>query len=291
MLRELTKWEEIEPYLDFAYALALDVTRSGYPTYRDGVKTKEDFCRKAREALERENKGVLLFEREGEVLGWVQYFCIPEDNYFSTEVFVTRSHTALALEEFLTFGAARYPQCDIWLGFPAENREAVEYLEAHGVQRMDTSQHEMFFFEDYELLPESRGIRRVTEENFQDFRALHDPIAEDMYWNSDRLLEALGQWKIYLAYENGSAAAAMYWTDEKIMQEVFGADFSDQVFREAPYRDLLVKCLNECSRSGAKALCYFMGDDERRIAAPYGFRHIGEYTCWRKPRPEKARVN
>ncbi len=35
--------EQVEKYLDFSYGLALDPTRSGYPTYTDGVKTKENF--------------------------------------------------------------------------------------------------------------------------------------------------------------------------------------------------------------------------------------------------------
>ena len=36
--------EEGETYIDFAYELALDPSRSGYPTYADGIKTKEDFA-------------------------------------------------------------------------------------------------------------------------------------------------------------------------------------------------------------------------------------------------------
>ena len=38
MLRLCSK-EEFDQYVDFAYDLALDVTKSGYPTYCDGVKT------------------------------------------------------------------------------------------------------------------------------------------------------------------------------------------------------------------------------------------------------------
>ena len=42
MLRFCSK-EDFLQYADFAYALALDVTKSGYPTYCDGVKTKTMF--------------------------------------------------------------------------------------------------------------------------------------------------------------------------------------------------------------------------------------------------------
>ncbi len=282
MLRRLTKRKELEKYLDFAYGLALEPSYSGYPTYADGVKTRQDFIRQAQEALGDENKGIFLFEREGKAVGWIQYYCIPEDRYFSSSSFLTETGAAQALEEFLAFGKENYPGYDVWLGFPAENREAVEYLADHGFQLLERSQHEILFFEEYAPLPETGDLRRVTKENFQDFRELHDPIAEEMYWNSDRLFKALDQWEIYLLYENGRAEAAVYWTDGTLMLEIFGMDFRNGLFREELFRNLLIKCLNEGKNSGAKALCYFMEEQEKQLAAPLGFRHIGEYLCFRR---------
>ena len=42
MLRKCTE-QEYKEYADFAYGLALDQSKSGYPTYCDGIKTKEMF--------------------------------------------------------------------------------------------------------------------------------------------------------------------------------------------------------------------------------------------------------
>ncbi len=42
MLR-LCEKDEFDQYIDLAYELALDLTRSGYPTYCDGIKTKKMF--------------------------------------------------------------------------------------------------------------------------------------------------------------------------------------------------------------------------------------------------------
>lgn len=39
MLRKLEE-KEINNYIDFAYTLALDITKSSYPTFTDGVKSK-----------------------------------------------------------------------------------------------------------------------------------------------------------------------------------------------------------------------------------------------------------
>ena len=42
MLVKATK-DDIVQYLDFAYTLAMDQTKSGYPLWSDGVSTKEQF--------------------------------------------------------------------------------------------------------------------------------------------------------------------------------------------------------------------------------------------------------
>ena len=51
---------------------ASDLTKSGYPTYCDGVKTKEMFVKRSVKAFERENEQMLLFELEGEVQEWLK---------------------------------------------------------------------------------------------------------------------------------------------------------------------------------------------------------------------------
>ena len=53
MLRSCSK-EDFDLYADFAYELALDLTKSGYPTYCDGVKTKERFIERSLKAFDRE---------------------------------------------------------------------------------------------------------------------------------------------------------------------------------------------------------------------------------------------
>ncbi len=55
MLKKLQE-QDFDRYVDFAYQLALDMTKSGYPTYADGIKTKDDFVARAREAFSTDNE-------------------------------------------------------------------------------------------------------------------------------------------------------------------------------------------------------------------------------------------
>ena len=78
MLR-LIKEAEFDLYIDFAYELALDPARSGYPVYYDGMKTREDFVSRTRKALERPGEDVLLFFEGGEVEGLIAFEHLEAD--------------------------------------------------------------------------------------------------------------------------------------------------------------------------------------------------------------------
>lgn len=52
MLR-LLKAPEFDTYIDFAYELSQDMTRSGYPTYCDGIKTRENFISRTKKSFDR----------------------------------------------------------------------------------------------------------------------------------------------------------------------------------------------------------------------------------------------
>ena len=93
MLRICTE-QEYQKYADFVYEIATDQSKSGYPTYSDGIKTKEMFLDRSQKAFSRDTENILLFEYEGTVEGWIHYYWLPEDRYLSTVSFNINSHTS-----------------------------------------------------------------------------------------------------------------------------------------------------------------------------------------------------
>lgn len=104
MLKKLQE-RDFDRYVDFAYELALDMTKSGYPTYADGIKTKDDFITRARRAFSRDTEGILLFERDGTTAGAIYLLddeSMPEifgidfpDNIYDSNVYRAMLTTAL----------------------------------------------------------------------------------------------------------------------------------------------------------------------------------------------------
>jgi len=282
MLKKAEK-HELEEYMDFACGLALDRTRSGYPTYTDGIKTREDFASRAMRGFEDENEEILLFRQDGEVRGWIHYFYIPEDKYLQTVAFSVSEGTREALAEFLDYMRSRFSGCELYLGFPAENTEATAALSEAGLECISDNMHCDAALAEYEPREESSDIVPVTRENFPLFAELHSQYEGDMYWSAARLREALDEWRIFMLMRGGRAAGAVYCTDFAggiPCAEIFGIDIREG--GSPVRRALLTAALNCEKRRGMRHLLYFAEKAELADVLACGFRSVGGYVCFKE---------
>lgn len=274
--------QEAEKYIDFAYELALDPSRSGYPTYTDGIKTKEDFVEMCRRGVTKDNREVLLYLENGIVCGWIGFFYEEENRYLQTDVFNIAGDIHRALEEFIEYCAANFTGYDLYLGFPGDNKDVIDCLTRMGWPCEERSYNDVLFLDRYETQPELPSVVRVTKDNFDDFRKLHTQIEGEMYWNSDRLYAALDQWDIWMYYDEGKPAAAIYYMDARVLVEIFGLDFDNNRYDENIFCGLLAKALNECKRQGKQYVVFFNDDESQPGALRMGFRCVGEYVLFTK---------
>ena len=141
--------KDFDKYIDFAYELALDPTRAGYPAYFDGIKTKEDFIIAARKGFSRPGEQILLYQENGQVEGWIHYYDLAEDRYLGFRACCVRRNTAQALDELQEYLTARYSDYDLTMGFPEANREAISWLERSGFSVFDDLNDYHLLFSQY----------------------------------------------------------------------------------------------------------------------------------------------
>lgn len=280
MLKRLDE-QYFDQYIEFAYELALDTTKSGYPTYTDGIKTKTDFIERSRRAFSEDTEEILLFEQDESVTGWIHYRYLPEDQYVDTCAFCVSGSIKEALAEFIAFAEDHFPGSELYLGFPGENTEAVAALQDNGYECIEKSYNDVIAFSDYALRPENEGITPISRENYELFSKLHSQADQDMYWNSSRILNALENWKIFVYRRNGKTAGAIYFMDDKFMPEIFGIDFPEDIYDSGAYRALLTAALNDAKRSGAAHMVFFQESEAQLDALACGFRCVGEYVCFK----------
>ena len=215
--------------------------------------------------------------------GWIHYYFLPEDHCLSTVSLNVRSHTELALQEFLEMAQEKFRGYDLYLGYAKDNKEAVEFLERHGFACIEDSFNNTALLDQCPPVEGSGSVLRITRENFECFRALHDRAEEDMYWNSERIDADLDRWTILAKVQDGQAVGCVYYVrNNPEWFEIFGSDAQEG--REDPLlvRDLLRQALSCAKQQGGKYRTFFCSGREVPAAEEAGFRKIGEYVCYEK---------
>ena len=281
MLR-LCSREEFDRYIDFAYELATDLTKSGYPTYCDGIKTKEMFIARCLKAFDRDTEEILLFEHEGTVQGLIQLYWIPEDLYLSTNVFNINKATEQALTEFLAYAGEKFKGYDLYLGFPAENKTAVEYLSGQGFECIENDYNNTAYLDKINPVPESSRTIRIDQNNYDRFRVLHEQIEGDMYWNSGRIYENLNDWIIYVNEKDCKPQGAVYYTDaDDGWYEIFGIDIDQDQYDPELFKELLNTALYDTKHRNGRTMTFFCEKEYEKITTECGFFCVGNYLCYK----------
>lgn len=278
------KVEDVKTYGDFAYELAMDKTRSCYPAYYDGIKTRDDFLASATEAVNDEHSELLLFSMDGKVEGWIQYYWLEEDRYLQLTGCNIARETECALKELLEYLEERFSGYSMYFGFPAENIPAQKFLAEHGFTCLERVWNNTLLFQSYTTLPECGNVKLIDRDCFADFRSIHQNFEADIYWTCDRIYEALDRWSIFVYYQAKKPKAAIFtWTDGKSC-EIFGLETLGDHYEKAS-RALITAALNHCNRMKAENMTFLCDDDVLSAVQKLGFDTIGQYACWMKKLP------
>ncbi|MBR3841086.1 MAG: hypothetical protein IKM20_08125 [Erysipelotrichales bacterium] len=275
--------QEYKKYVEYVYTIAVDQSKSGYPTYSDGIKTKELFLERSSKAFVRDNENILLFEYEGKVEGWIHYYYLAEDHYLSTVSFNIDVHTEEALQEFCAYAYKHFKGYDLFLGYSKDNKKAVNYLSAHGFECIEDDFNNTAFLDKYEPLKVYDDVTRITRDNYELFRVLHSKIEGDMYWNSDRIYEDIDNWVIFVKVYGGDTLGSVYYMiDDDGWYEIYGIDMKDNVYNANCFKALLVKALNTAKELDGKFMTFFCDKEGQDIVKELGFECVGEYVCFKK---------
>lgn len=278
---------DIQTYGDFVYSLALDPTKSSYPTYADGIKTRTDFFTQARQGVTQREEELLLFSRGGTVEGWIQYFWIPEDRYLQLTGCSVREGTEQALAELLERLEERFPGYALYFSFSGENAQAIAFLTENGFACIEDDWNHVFDLDGAVPQAVDAHVVRIGRENYGIFRALHDQAGEEMYWNSDRIEEHMDEWSIFAYVRAGEGVGTVFLRTDGVLAEIFGLEFAAGNMDTAVCRALLAGAIAHARRLGMKHLMFLSEAALRPVLHALGFRCVGRYCCYVRTLPER----
>lgn len=274
MLRKIEA-SEFEEIVQFTYGLSQDLSKTSFPVYTDGVKTKEDFIARSRAGLEKENEEILLFVQEGKAEGWVHYFTIPSAKYIvMCNMSVARDY-GQAFGELLDYWKRAYPGYLWSIYFPEENRDIAAFMKEHHYEEKSKEIVDVLVFREYEAKQAPGHVVEIGPHNFSAFRQIHEQYEQGMYWTSDRIENALNDWAIYACTENDKVLGALYYNGKGSKNlEIFGIDVLPGPDRDRIVEELLISALNEAKRRGADSMYFFNDETTHDIAKKVGFQQV-----------------
>ena len=280
MLRSCSK-NEFDQYTDFIYELATDLTKSGYPTYCDGIKTKVKFVERSLKAFERDTEHMLLFVYEGEVQGMIHYFWIPEDHYLQTICFNISKAMEQALSEFLAYVGERFKGYDVFLRFPAENKSAVNFLAEQGFECIENDYNNTAFLDKLDEIPENSDLVRIEKGNYEKFESLHSQT--EGYWNSERILADLDNWIILVKEKDGEPQGAVYYRALALVDgwfEIYGIEMDHEDHDPELFKELLNAALLDAKRRNGRFMTFFCDEEYEKATMECGFMCVGNNLCY-----------
>lgn len=280
MLRSCSK-DEFDKYTDFIYELAMDLTKSGYPTYCDGIKTKVNFIDRSLKAFERDTENMLLFEHEGEVQGMIHYYWIPEDHYLQTISFNISKAMEQAISEFLAYVGERFKGYDVFLRFPAENNSAVTFLAEQGFECIENDYNNTAFLDKFDEIRENSDLIRIEKGNYEKFESLHSQT--EGYWNSERILADLDNWIILVKEKDGEPQGAVYYRALALVDgwfEIYGIDMDQEDYNPELFKKLLNAALLDAKRRNGRFMTFFCDEEYEKATMECGFICVGNNLCY-----------
>lgn len=281
MLRYCSK-EEFNNYIDFAFELAMDLSKSGYPTYCDGIKTREKFVERSLKAFERDTEQMLLYVYEGEVQGMIHYFWSPEDYYLQTICFNISKAMEQAITEFLAYVSERFKGYDVLLRFPAENNSAVNYLAEQGFECIENDYNNTAFLDKFDEIWKNSDLIRIEKGNYELFESLHRQI--EGYWNSERMLEDLDNWIILVKVMDGEPQGAVYYRALALLDgwfEIYGIDMNQEDYNPELFKELLNAASIDAKHRNGRFMTFFCDEEYEKAALECGFICVGNNLCFK----------
>lgn len=272
MLRKVHT-DELDALITEFWPVALDLSRSSYPTYTDGIKTREDFSGQVYRAA-REAWGEVLVHLWNGAVNGLLVIDVADDAFVSLHVCLTHAHQPECLSEALAHLHKKHAGKTLWLGFAPENAEMLAFAEGNGFALLDDTVNWNISLAAWQPAATECPVQRVDDDHYAAFRALWTD--ESMYWNAERIRAAMERWMLFVTADGRGAVACL---DEGVMLEIFGFQYRDG-YDEVTHRALMTACLNAAAERGSGYLTYFADREETAVMQSLGFRRVSGYLCY-----------
>ncbi len=282
MIKEIS-FNELKEVVDFSWDKAQVNSQSSFPKF----KSYEDMYSIFEKGIKHKDNKVLAYYKDDQLEGILGLIIDNESKWIQANggIFVRDGHEIVAAE-FLGYLMAIHPGYEILFGYPVENEEAIDYLRKIGAELIEASlvmelERDSFNYNEEDNTPR---VKRLEPKYYQQFATLHDACNPDVYWNSERILEKIDLWDIFIILHDeeivGSINIRPYQNNAEIFAVSVNPLYNGKGFEAA----LISQSLRILLDKGVEYVLYFVEKGhiyEEEAALSCGFRVKDDYVLYR----------
>lgn len=271
----------IEKVAKFSWEIFSDKNSSGFPKY----KSYEQMYSRFFESVLHPDDKLLAYYEDEELIGSLNLF-VDKDNKYSQAIggiFAKRDFNKVC-NKFMEYLKVNYSGYKIYFGYPVENERGISFLEGIKAKSVDASITMNLEKDDFVRVGSFDEVIPLDEKYYKEYTAFHDKHNSNIWWNSKRIFEKIGLWKIYVIIKKdkivGSIFIKLLNNDEA---EVFGISIDEEYINNNLELKLLSEATYSIFEQGIKELLYFVDEFDKVVlesTLKIGFKQIDTYRSY-----------
>lgn len=279
MIKKINEYNEV---LDFAWKLCQDKTKTSYSKF----DTKEYLKSKLIRGINSEDRQVVGYYENDNLIGVCMYYWIDEEKYAQTEALLIKDNYNLVADEIINYIKVKLKGYKILIGITADNEEAINYFKEREVLCIDASFDTRLLKRNFKPQDIKHKITKLEFEDFDEYAKFHDKYAQDMYWNSKNLREAFNNFVTFIYRDELGIKGSVFTKTVNVTNgEIFGLFIDAAEKGKGIVGDLIGTTLKFVYEEYTEMneIAYFMDENSKEeldYAMKYGFKINDRYRLY-----------
>lgn len=273
--------EFIDDIVDCSWKLFCDKTKCGFPKFKSYNEMYDTFLKSIRDI---DNK-VLVYYENSEIIGVLNLMVVKEKKYLeSIGGILTKKNFNFVAMKFIDYLKVSYGGYEMDLGFPLENKDAINFLEGINAQLMDSSITMLLKKDDFIKTSNYSDVILLTSDYYSEYAIFHDKHNPNMYWNSNRIFEKLDIWNIYIIRKEEKIVGSIFIKATKNVVEVFGLSVDEEYKHKGLEIKLLSESISDILSKWNEDILFFVEEDETdtfNATLKLEFKQIDTYRSYK----------
>ena len=281
MIKRISRLEEVK---DFVLELSLDASRASFPR----LKSSKEVVFELEHVLRSKNHNLIGCYQGNKLCGVCAYYCIPEEKYAQTTVFlIASSYKAIALE-MMAHLRNELPGFQLIIGVTAANIDANDYLQSDGFECVESCAVTTLDIVENSAYKKFNHIEKITQKTIENYAPFHDKFAvpQKMFFNSRNLRKDFDRFRIYASKQNNKIQGSTFVKVINRTPEIFGLFVDENCKNDALRVELLNELMSDLTAdvTDFDSVLYFIEEEnalDLEAALSVGFKVVDEYKSYK----------